>query len=568
MKTIAVFFLLPMILWVSFSNGSEPLLPYRWVFVHGKNLANPAHVDEILHIARSGAEHGINGVVLAAGFDKLDRQGKRYFLGLKQLKENCDELGVEIIPLVFSCGYGSTLSHDPNLAVGLPVCDQLFVAQDREAYFVSDAPIKLINGGLEETRGERLTGFTLAGDLGAVIQVDSKDFREGNQSLRFGNFSTAKPNDAIIRQTVAVKPWRSYVIRCWVKTEGISPSRQFRIEAIGKNRLVGELIPRWGATNEWTQLVLGFNSWNHKELEIKIGARRPREGKFWIDGLELEEVGLVNVLRRPGAPITVQSEVSGIVYEEGKDFDRIEDPQLNCRFEHQGPTIDLTSESRIQPGERLRVSYYHGFMSVKGKGQRTTCLSEEKVYKIWTEQARLMKKHLNPKVVFLDVDEVRAGGTCKACTDRGLSQGELLGSCVTRQFELLRKAMPGVEIAIWNDMLDPNHNAGEAFQGKDHFYQARGLYTDSWKHVPGELMVVCWFDKTMHESLEHFSGLGHKTLAAAYYDADDLENPKAWLKAMKDVPGASGIMYTTWSEKYKLLPDFGDLISGKTKPEK
>ncbi len=567
MKTIAIFFLLPMFLLISLSRGSEEPLPYRWVFVHGKNLANPAHVDEILHIARSGAEHGVNGVVLAAGFDKLDRQGKRYFLGLDKIKKACGELDVEIIPLVFSCGYGSTLSHDPNLAVGLPVRDQLFVAQDREAHFVSDAPINLVNGGLEETQGGRLSGFTHQGDLGAVIQVDSNDFREGSQSLRFGNFKEAKPGDAMIRQTVVVKPWRSYVIRCWVRTENLSPKRQFKIEAVGSERLVGELIPRWATTNEWTQLVLGFNSWNHEELEIKVGARRAREGKFWIDGIELEEVGLVNVLRRPGTPLTVQGEVSKIVYEEGKDYDHIEDPQLNCRFEHQGPTINLNSASRIQSGERLRVSYYHGFMSVKGKHQRTTCLSEEKVYQIWTEQARLMKKHLDPKIVFLDVDEVRAGGTCKACTDRGISQGELLASCVTRQFELLRQAMPEVEVAIWNDMLDPNHNAGKTFLGKDHYYQARGLYTDSWKHVPRELMVVCWYDKIMNESLAHFSRLGHKTLAASYYDADDLENPKAWLRAMKGVPGASGIIYTTWSEKYELLPSFGDLTSGKTSPE-
>ncbi len=403
--------------------------------------------------------------------------------------------------------------------------------------------------------------------MGEVLHVDNQDFREGSQSLRFENLNAAKSGSKVIKQTVAVKPWRSYVIRCWVKTEGLSPRKQFKIEAMGKKRLVGELIPRWGVTNEWTQLVLGFNSWNHKKLEIRIGAPSAKEGKLWIDGLELEEVGLVNVLRRPGTPIEVLGEANGTVYEEGQDFEHIEDPQLDCRFEHQGPAIKLTSDSRIQPGERLRVNYYHGFMAVKGKGQRCTCMSEEKVFEIWAEQARLMKKHLDPKIVFLDVDEVRAGGTCKACTDRGLSQGELLGSCVTRQFEMLRKAMPGIEVAIWNDMLDPHHNAGKTFHGKNHYFQARDLYTNSWKHVPRELMVVCWYDKIMDKSLKHFSRLGHKTLAAAYYDADDLENPKAWLRAMKGVPGASGIMYTTWAEKYELLPSFGDLTSGKINAE-
>ncbi len=568
MKTGIISFMLAIVMLAASSCGSDSRLPCRWVFVGDGNLSQPADVGRIIQIARTGAEHGLNGMVLGAGFDRLDLQNEEYFTGLERLKKACGELGVEIIPLIFSAGYGSSvLSHDPNLAAGLPVRDQLFVARNRQARFVSDAPVELVNAGLEETADGKLSGFRHEGDLGAVIHVDARDFREGGQSLRFENFDAGQPDGAVISQTVAVKPWRSYVIRCWVRTEELSPRRKFKIEVIGSERLVGELIPRWGATNEWTRLVLGFNSWNHEELEIRVGAPEATGGKLWIDGLELEEVGLVNVLRRPGAPVVVRGEANGTVYEEGRDYERIEDPQLDCRFEHDGPAIGLTPESRIKPGERLRVSYYHGFMSVKGKNQRTICPSAAKVFEIWAGQARLIGEHLGPAKVFLDMDEVRAGGTCKACTDRGISQGEILGSLVTRQFELLRRAMPGVEVVIWSDMLDPNHNAGEDYHGKDYYYQAGGLYTGSWKYVPRELVIACWWSKIMDKSLAFFSGLGHKTLAAAYYDADDLENPRAWLRAMKDVPGASGIMYTTWSDKYELLADFGDLASGKTSPE-
>jgi hypothetical protein len=60
--------------------------------------------------------------------------------------------------------------------------------------------------------------------------------------------------------------------------------------------------------------------------------------------------------------------------------------------------------------------------------------------------------------------------------------------------------------------------------------------------------------------LLHFSKLGFKTLGAAYYDADDLTNPKGWLESLDRTPGAIGIMYTTWNNKYQLLPGFGDLV--------
>jgi hypothetical protein len=50
-------------------------------------------------------------------------------------------------------------------------------------------------------------------------------------------------------------------------------------------------------------------------------------------------------------------------------------------------------------------------------------------------------------------------------------------------------------------------------------------------------------------------------MAGAYYDADNLDNPKAWLEALAATPGASGIIYTTWLNKYELLAPFGDLVS-------
>ena len=50
-------------------------------------------------------------------------------------------------------------------------------------------------------------------------------------------------------------------------------------------------------------------------------------------------------------------------------------------------------------------------------------------------------------------------------------------------------------------------------------------------------------------------------MAGAYYDADTLENPEGWLQALHNTPGASGLMYTTWLNKYDLLGSFGELVS-------
>ena len=51
-------------------------------------------------------------------------------------------------------------------------------------------------------------------------------------------------------------------------------------------------------------------------------------------------------------------------------------------------------------------------------------------------------------------------------------------------------------------------------------------------------------------------GRGYEVIRV--YDGDTLDNPKGWLEALDGTPGAIGIMYTTWQNKYGLLADFGD----------
>jgi hypothetical protein len=298
---------------------------------------------------------------------------------------------------------------------------------------------------------------------------------------------------------------------------------------------------------------MGFNSLEYDTVRIYLGAWGGKSGRFWVDGLSVEEVGLLNVLRREGTPVTVKNEQSGTVYREGKDFAAISDPRLNFRFDHDSPSMKILPGGRIKDGERLKVSYYHG-MGVN-RGQVTVCMSEPKVYQIWERQAELIQKYLTPKKWLLSMDEVRAGGGCTACKERGMTIGQILGDCLKRQVRLIRRVNPKAEVLTWSDMLDPNHNA------RDNYYLVDGDFTGSWKHVPKDLVIVCWYYDKRKESLSFFSSLGFKTLAGAYYDGDTLHNPRGWLETLDNTPNAIGIMYTTWQNKYELLGPFGDLVS-------
>ena len=71
-----------------------------------------------------------------------------------------------------------------------------------------------------------------------------------------------------------------------------------------------------------------FNTGAFTNAMLYLGSWGGRDGKLWWDDLKIEEIGLVNVLRRAGCPVTVRGE-DGVTYEEGRDFERIVDPDLH-----------------------------------------------------------------------------------------------------------------------------------------------------------------------------------------------------------------------------------------------
>jgi hypothetical protein len=530
------------------------VLPHRWVFV-SRSLRKDADVQDINSIVRTGSQHGLNGMVLSAGLDRLDMQPLAYMRRLGQVRQICEQHNVEIIPNIFSVGYGSSvLASDRNLAAAIPVRDALFVVDSGRASLLEDPDVKIVNPGFEQHVGDRCAGYRFHDKPGQVSFVDKRVFKSGMASLRFENFGKDKYGLARLLQEVQVQPHRCYRVSCSIKTERFEPASSLKMAVMGADgRNLAPWDPRIPATTAWRKVVMGFNSLHYDRVRVYVGAWGGKSGRFWVDDLSIEEVGLLNVLRRPGTPITVRDEATNTVYSEGRDFARIEDPRLSFRFDRSSIPIRVLRAGRIKHGQRLRVSYYHG-MAVN-RGQVTVCMSEPKLYEIWRKRARLIHRYLAPKRYLLSMDEIRAGGACRACKSRNMSMAQILGDCITRQVALIREANPDAEVLIWSDMLDPNHNA------HGNYWLVDGDFTGSWEYVPKDLVIVCWYYKKRNESLKFFSSLGFRTVAGAYYDGDTLDNPKGWLQALRRTPKATGIVYTTWRNKYELLAPFGDLVS-------
>ena len=72
--------------------GGTKVLPLRWVYV-SRGLRRDQDVADIRSIVTTAAAHGLNGMVLSAGLDRLDLQPPDYFKRLEAVKAICRQKG-------------------------------------------------------------------------------------------------------------------------------------------------------------------------------------------------------------------------------------------------------------------------------------------------------------------------------------------------------------------------------------------------------------------------------------------------------------------------------------------
>ncbi|MBI3875245.1 MAG: hypothetical protein HY300_04665, partial [Verrucomicrobia bacterium] len=277
-------------------------------------------------------------------------------------------------------------------------------------------------------------------------------------------------------------------------------------------------------------------------------------GSLWWDDAKIEEAGLVNLVRRDGAPLIVKRE-GGSALIEGKDFERLTDPRSGTvpwkgGFEvwHEPPGIKTT----LPDGTRLRVSFYHAVTVYDN--QVMVCPSEPKTVALLRDEAKRVHAAWGAKGYMMSHDEIRVLNWCAACQKRNLSAGAILADNVRTCCSILREVNPGGRIYVWSDMFDPNHNA------HDDYYLVRGDLAGSWEGLDKDVIIVPWLYGKRNESLKWFADRGHRQVIAGYYDASP-EKVRDWLDAAKNVNGVLGVMYTTWKHNFSDLERFGQIVS-------
>lgn len=531
--------------------------PYADRWVHGsRKLNTEADVEFYETLVERMGKSGYNGLLISKGIEGAWRMKGSVRDRWMRLKAACDKNGIEIIPLIWSLGYGTMTCVDPTVIESEPASGFPYVVKNGKAV-AEEREVPLKNAGFEEAdpSGKRIPGWT-ADLFGTAVTIDHEVVHSGKASVRIEPESKYGKRSRVF-QRIPVKPGRRYRYTAWMKIEKADPGFVRLVVATDDKPAAGPIIPfrpKPGDT-EWREVVAEFSAGNSEYANVYFGVWRNTGGRFWVDDAKVVEVGLGQVCLRKGTPFVVRDSASGAVYDEGRDY-LLPKNRVGERM-----TFAVVPGGRLKEGARVTVDAY--VPAVYGKGQIAACPSDPRLYELFEKSADGMVEMFHPKKWFLSVDELRSGNTCPLCTVRKTDMAHLLGDSVTRMCKIIRSRCPDAQIYSWSDMFDPNHNA------HDNYYGCKGTFEGSWNLIPKDIIISCWYREKANLSAAFFHKLGFRIHAAGYYDRteEDTWKDTLWLDELNRYPGSTGWMYTTWENQFDLLEKYGEFMNKGSHPK-
>lgn len=521
-----------------FAVFSLLLMPSRggelWMYC-AQNLWVDKNIDNLEQLFVRASKVGYTHVLLTdSKFSKLDDMDARYFKNVERVKKLAADNHLELVPALFPIGYSNDiLWHDPNLIEGLPVRDVELEVRNGVAQLAAPKQPLLKGGDFADLKQWGWHDDTVRGDSGAVV-------------IRNANGKVSR-----IVQSLSLKPFHRYHLSIQIKTLDFKGSPEIKI--LADNRSLQENHLGVKPTQDWTTHHVVFDSVDHTNANLYLGSWDPWSGELWFKDAKLEESIFVNLIRRPGAPLTIMEGDSHLL-QEGTDFVPLSDPKMGRKLWpgsydifHEPPQLKVTQN--VPEGARLKVSCYHAVTVYDD--QANICPSEPKTYDLLRDQAKRLNAAFGAKGYMMSHDEIRVLNWCAACQARKLSAGQILADNVSKCVKILRETAPGARIYVWSDMFDPNHNA------HDNYYLVRGTLSGSWEGLDKDITILPWHFEKRSESLRFFAERGHHQVIAGYYDHAPAQI-KDWLKAGNGLPGIDGVMYTTWASNFSDLEKFAE----------
>lgn len=532
-----------------------------WIFLRfGQSLGTTAGADRAIQLMEQAAALGSRHALLSdSSHLQAEKAGPEYFANIARIKAKAAELKMTLVPTVYPTGYGGRyFGFDRMLAAGVPVRNAPFIVKGREAQPDPAAVPSLANGGFEDVSGAVFRGWASA-DAAGRVSADPTSAHGGKTSLRISAGApaaaagaTTSPN-VTLTQNLAVTPFRSYLVSFWLKTDGVAGGRP-TLEAHSNNNrrrhVFRDLTST--ATQDWRQYTVLLHTLEASEVRLSLGMRLSG-GTAWIDDVRVAPVGLINVIRRARTPVKVTSADGRTVYDEGRDFDRIEDPEFRPNnITRPAPPLRLIPGSRIADGAMVLVSWYYPPVILGSQVNLT--MNEPKVFELMDYEMQWAAKVWGATGYMMNVDEIRVAGW----EEGDAAPGQILADFTAKGVDIIRKRAPGATIYTWSDMYTPHHNA-RPFSVSGPYYLVNGNYDNAWATLPKDVVIMMWYSRDP-AGVKWFADRGHTQVLCGYYDGDMKENVRGWMRNSEGVPGVVGMMYTTWENNFDDMKEFFELV--------
>ena len=259
----------------------------RW-FYASRSLESAQDIEELFPLVETASRVGLNGMLLSCVVENYADWSPKRKERLQTLRRHCDSHGIEIIPIIWSIGYGTMLGKNPNLCEGMPVSDVPYLVKGKEAtVMVQENPV-VPNGDFELHDGNVFPFQGWIDKPGVVSFADTEIHYGGKCSIRLENFaSDPVGGHGRICFKASLRPNTVYRLSCQVRTEDFSenPPHCFRLQFYGgaEPRMLSFTSPNVDTQGEWTYVSMVFASGDLSEGNLYVGVWNGKCGKVWIE---------------------------------------------------------------------------------------------------------------------------------------------------------------------------------------------------------------------------------------------------------------------------------------------
>ncbi len=547
---------------IMLNSAASAAGPELW-FYNQTNLAVQANVDATKALIDRASASGYSYMLLAD--TKLNYDGNPalnsiwdpnwgYYTKLASVINYGKSKRIEVVPGALDVGRAENWLlnlGNQNWAEGQPVRGATYtVAPDGNSLIFAPQNPSLTNMSFESGS----TGWSL--DAGRA-SIDSSVAYSGSSSLKI----SAGGARGYGIQTISVQPNRQYHVSFYAKTASLNGELMAKIydPSVGRFREFHEEDSAMGhaATQNWTRYDYVFNSAQSTSVQLRLGSWGSTSGTMWFDSVNVEEIGLHNIVRNSQSPLKLYRP-DGTVLSEGTDVNPIQEPYslgsgMTFRLYRTPLTPTIPAGSSLHPGDTVKIDY--DAVQPIYDGQYGVSLSEPAVKTYYANVITELRKSFAPGsgIMMLGYDEIRHGNSSTGNVAAGLTAGQLLADNFKDVYDIIRAQDPNAPLYTWSDMFDPFHNA------RDKFYLWDGDLAGSWNGLPADVTIFNW-NAGNPDSLKFFSDRGNQQLIAGYYD-------QWWdpygaglgdaLKAV-GVNGVRGAMYTPWWSGFDGLEAYAD----------